>query len=340
MPDRILLVRLGALGDLVHLMPALDALRRSLPRARLTWVCEDRFAGLLREHPQIDRLLEAPRRQGGLKAWTAFVKALRGEPYDVAVDLQGLLKAAWIVRASGAPERLGYAPPLGKEGSHLLMTGTTRIPPDPPSEHHTERALILLEALGVSREGARARFPRSAAAGQEALRVLGDPKGPRALLWPSSSPGTRYRRWAPERYVEVAEALARDGAEILVPKAADDEGLSDAIVARLGGKARLLPYVSIPVLIELLARLDLVVGGDSGPVHLACSLGTPTVMIFGAKDPDRYAPRGGPLAAIYHPIGCNPCRNTWCEHVTCLDRVTSAEVMASARGFLKRRRTA
>ena len=84
-----------------------------------------------------------------------------------------------------------------------------------------------------------------------------------------------------------------------------------------------LKFKSAPM---LLARMDLVVGGDSGPGHLACSLGTPTVMIFGAKDPARYAPWGGPLAPIYHPIGCNPCRNTWCEHVTCLDRITPAEV--------------
>ena len=78
-------------------------------------------------------------------------------------------------------------------------------------------------------------------------------------------------------------------------------------------------------------------GGDSGPVHMACSLGTPTVMIFGAKDPARYAPLGGPLEVLYHPIGCNPCRNTWCEHVTCLDRVGPVEVLRAARTLLTRR---
>ncbi len=334
-PDRILLVRLGALGDIVHLLPALDALRRAKPDARITWVSEDRFAGLLRGHPQIDRLLEAPRRKG---SWTAFLKALRSEPYDLAVDLQGMLKGAWIVRASGARERLGYAPPLGKELSHLLMTRTVAIPPDPDSEHHTQKAMTLLDLDGT---GARARFPRSEASAREAEKVLG-PEGsfPRVVLWPSSSPGTRYRRWDPLRYVAVARALAAGGTEVLVPEAKDDEGLSAAIVEALPDRARLLPFVAIPVLIELLARVDLVVGGDSGPVHMACSLGTPTVMVFGAKDPARYAPWGGPLEPIYHPIGCNPCRNTWCEHVTCLDRVTSAEVLEAARTLLTRRRTA
>lgn len=340
---RVLLVRLGALGDLVHLMPALDAVRRSLPSSRVTWVCEDRFAGLLRGHPQIDRLLEAPRRgwkERGLRAWRDFLTQLRAERYDVAVDLQGLLKATWIVRASGAPLRLGYAPPLSKEGSHLLMTKRVSIPDDPASEHHTEKALTLLSGLGVRPEGARARFPRSEAASREAEKALGPRKGPRVLLWPSSSPGTRYRRWEPARYVAVAEALAADGCDVLVPEAKDDEGLSEGIVASLAGKARLVPFVPIPVLIELMARVDLLVGGDSGPAHLACTLGTPTVMIFGAKDPDRYAPLGGPLAALYHPIGCNPCRNTWCEHVTCLQRVTAGEVLAAARGFLSKGRTA
>lgn len=332
--ERILLVRLGALGDLVHLMPALDALRRARPDARVTWACEDRFAGLLRGHPQIDRLLEAPRRRGGLAAWREFVRELRAEPYDLAVEFQGMMKGAWIVRVSGARERLGYAPPLGKEGSHLLMTRTVSVPPDPASEHHTQKALIL---LGIPGEGATPRFPRSEAAGREAEAVLGPWRMPRVALWPSSSPGTRYRRWDPARYVAVAEGLAADGVEVLIPEAKDDEGLGAAIVARLKGRARLLPFVTIPVLIEILDRLDLVLGGDSGPVHLACSLGRPTVMIFGAKDPARYAPRGGPLAALYHPIGCNPCRNTWCEHVTCLDRVTPMEVLSAVRTLLRKR---
>jgi len=336
---RILLVRLGALGDIVHLLPALDALRRAKPDARITWACEDRFAGLLKGHPQIDRLVEVPRRkakQSGFNAWTDFVKELRSEPYDVAVDLQGLMKAAWIVRVSGAKERLGYAPPISREGSHLFMTRTVDIPSDPASEHHTLRAITL---LGVSPEGARPRLPRSPEAARQAEEALGPRRGnsPRIALWPASSPGTRYRRWDPARYVEVARALAQeDGAEILVPQGVDDEGLAASIVAKLDGRARLLPFLPIPGLIEILARLDVLVGGDSGPAHLACALGTPTVMIFGAKDPDRYAPWGGPLAPVYHPIGCNPCRNTWCEHVSCLDRVTAAEVLAAARGFLRR----
>lgn len=329
---RLLLVRLGALGDIVHLLPVLDALRKGHPKARVTWVSEDRFSGLLRGHPQIDRLLEAPRRKG---SWPAFLKALRSEPYDLAVDLQGMLKGAWIVRASGAKERLGYAPPLGKERSHLLMTRTVTVPADAASEHHTEKAMIL---MGLDGAGARARFPRSEASAREAEGILG-PEGsfPRVVLWPSSSPGTRYRRWDPLRYVAVARSLADDGAGILVPEGKDDEGLSAGIVAALPGRARHLPFVPIPVLIELLARVDLVVGGDSGPVHMACSLGTPTVMVFGAKDPARYAPRGGPLAALYHPIGCNPCRNTRCEHVTCLDRVRAVEVLKAARNLLTRR---
>lgn len=337
MSERILLVRLGALGDIVHLLPALDALRRARPSARITWVCEDRFAGLLRGHPQLDRLIESPRRawrREGFGAWRRFLEQLRAEPYDLALEWQGLMKGAWIVRASGAKERVGYAPPLSKEASHRLMTRTVAVPPDPASEHHTEKALVMLRALGLAAGPGAARLPRGLEAAREAEAALGPSAGcPRVLLWPSSSPGTRYRRWDPARYVAVARALTADGAEVLVTEAKDDEGLSRRLAAEAG--VRLLPFVSLPALIELLARVDVLVGGDSGPAHLACTLGTPTVMIFGAKDPARYAPRGGPLAPVYHPIGCNPCRNTWCEHVTCLERVTPDEVLAAARAFLK-----
>lgn len=302
--EKILIVRLGAMGDIVHALPAVAALRRARPGAHLGWAVEERWAELLaaggngqawtrgsQEKPLVDRLhfvnLRAWRRAPfSGETWReglAVRREIRDAGYDVAIDMQGAWKSALLARWSGAPVVIGHDQPR-EWGAAVLYTRRVAL----RGEHVVEHAMELAAALGAERAPAQPPLPRDPAAERWAEEIERQ-RGAFAVMAPGAGWGAK--RWPAARYGEVAQALGRHGLTSLINIAPGEDKLAEEVEGASGGRAARVTC-SVGEMIALLRRARLFVGGDSGPLHVAAALGLPVVAIFGPTNPARNGPYG------------------------------------------------
>lgn len=346
----ILLVRLSAIGDVLQCLHALAALRAARPEASLHWLVEDRCAAVLDGHPHLDGIVVYERREfsreirrpwlwprAALRA-LRLLRRLRALRPAVAVDLQGNLKGALLARLSGAPRRIGLAPGQGgKERSHRFATERVALPP--PPVHRADRALALLAPLGAAPVPGPPPVAGVAAAGPATeawLRAAGLAPGAFAVFHPGVSGFGDLKRWPAERYADLARLLAaRRRLPVLLTAGPGEEPLADRVASLSGGAARRGPVTrSLAELGALLARAAVVVGSDTGPVHLAAVLGAPTVALFGPKDPAVYAPRGPRVRTVWRQAWCSPCTLRRCGDPVCMTEMGTAPVLEAVEDLL------
>ena len=292
---RFLIVRLGALGDVVHAIPVAAALRRAFPDARIDWLVSAKHREILDLVPVIDRRLVINDR-GDASGGTSLLSAigeLRRARYDVAIDLQGLLKSALLARSSGAPRVVGFSSRYARERAARLFYTDAYNPGrgglyDPRETRHVvDINLGLLGVLGIT---APAReFPIEAVDSEAARRAREQAGGGYALL----NPGAAWpnKRWPPERLAAIATALrARHGLMSVVLWGPGEETLAEAVVAAADGAAFVSPKATIADLVALARGAALMVSGDTGPTHIAAAVGTPIVGIYGPTRPTRNGP--------------------------------------------------
>ena len=285
---RLLVVRLTSLGDIVHTIPAVAALRRTHPAARIDWLVSDRCRELVALLPVIDRCVVAPRPRAAA-AFPRLVRALRAARYDAAIDLQGLLKSAVLARCSGARRVIGFGRGQVRErAARLLYTET---PPTSAARHIIDKNLALVAALGV--ELRPVEFPIAdapsdvVARARKGLGAAGVPEF--ALLNPGAAWTSKC--WPPERFGEVARRLWREhGLRSVVAWGPGERERAGRVVAASDGAAALAPPTRVVDLVALARAATVVVAGDTGPLHLAAALGTPVVGLYGPTDPDRNGP--------------------------------------------------
>jgi heptosyltransferase-1 len=327
----ILIVRLGALGDIVHTIPAAAALRTAMPDARIDWIVDARHRPLVDLVTVVDRVVTLEART--LRAWTDAVRRLRMVPYDAALDFQGLMKSAMIARASGARRVAGFSIWHLREKTarpFYSETGESDEQRDNADDHVIQKNLRLLRVVGV--DARRVEFPLARAessACAQVLRTLG--ASPFALI----NPGAAWpnKQWPAERYGEVASFLHHvRRLRAVVLWGPGEEQLAGAVVRASSGAAILAPATGIVDLLELCRRAALMVCGDTGPLHLAAAVGTPTVAIMGPTDPARNGPWSAEDAIVsrFEACGCHydrQCR----ERTWCLETVGVAEVTAAVQ---------
>lgn len=281
---RILIVRLGSLGDIVHALPAAAALRRAAPDARIDWLVDARHHELLDLVSVIDDAVVL--RTPTLRGWIDVVRDLRAHRYDVAIDLQGLLKSAVLARASGAPRVLGFSIWHLRERIARPFYSETAAPVE--SQHVVRKNLALVAALGVPTD--RLEFPldvRESAALADVRRTAGGV--PFALV----NPGAAWpnKRWPHDRFGALAAILQRRfGLRPLVLWGPGEEALAYAVAEASNGAALVAPRTTISDLVELARAASLMVSGDTGPIHLAAAVGTPIVGLYGPTSPARNGP--------------------------------------------------
>ena len=325
----ILIVRLGALGDVVHALPVAAALRDRFPAARIDWVVDERYRDVLDLTPVVDRRIVL--RSRSLSVWRRIAelrRALAGGAWDVAVDVQGLLKSAVVARSSGALRVLGFAAGHLREPPARFFYTETCDPGD--AVHVIDKNLALAGHLGASTAGRRFPIEVPASAVLDAVRRLpGVGEGPFAVL----NPGAAWpnKRWAPARLAKVAEWL-REARRLpsLVTWGPGDEALAAAVVEGSAGSARLAPPTRVADLAAILRAASVVVSGDTGPLHLAAAVGTPVVGVFGPTDARRNGPRSPGDAAVSRFADCRCRWRRRCRAARrCLDDVTVDDVTAA-----------
>lgn len=353
MSSRILIVRLSAFGDVIHVLPALGALRKALPDAFIGWIVEDRVAGLLEGHPEIDALHVIPRsdwKKERLKTLTGPMRALAGElrvtGYDTAIDFQGLTKSAIWTRVCGAKRRIGYKGEDARELSALSYN--VRVSPGPQCVHVVDRNLSLLEPLDIEKPEVEFHVHQSPDLLRWAETFWADTSDryPRIVLNPGA--GWKTKQWPAASYGRLARALVDEvearvalawgpGEEKLVQTALEAVGekgdaFADAGDAPIGSDPGIyaLPRTNLGQLSSIIALAHLFVGGDTGPTHLAAAHGVPTLGIYGASDPRRNGPYGDRVQVIQlAEPSCIPCWKTrceWAEPLACLTAIGVAQV--------------
>jgi len=304
-------VRLGAMGDILHALPAVTALRMAHPGWVIDWVVEPRWRALLAAEgtagrgpaqPLVDHLHFAPTkewRKAPLSLKTIHeIKALRAtlkaEDYDAVLDLQGAIRSAVLGRLAGCRRRIGEAAPRERAARWLF---TERVATR--GAHVIEQDVELASAVaGDALVPATPWLPVAPAAEAWANHVLPPATSqPAVLINPGAGWGAK--RWPTERYAAVAQGLIDRGLRVLVNAGPGEEPLADAI--RQAASAATPFACTLPQLIALTRRVALVIAGDTGPLHLASALGRPVVGIYGPTDPSRNGPFGGRFRVLRSP---------------------------------------
>ncbi len=292
---RLLIVRLSALGDVVHTLPLAAALRRAFPDGAIDWVVDERNADLLTLVPVLDRVVVLrTRSRPALPALAECRRTLRRRGYDVALDAQGLGKSALVARLSGAARIVGFATPFLRERWARWLY-TERVDPCRP-RHVVARNLGLGAALGVDAPAWSfpIRTPSSEAPARTRARLglgaataLGS--GRFALLNPNAAWASK--RWPAERFGAVASWLRRTHR---LPSAVlwgpGDEARAAAVADASDGAAAVAPPTGLRDLVALARAAAVMVSGDTGPLHVAAAVGTPVVGLYGPSDPSRNGP--------------------------------------------------
>jgi len=292
--NRVLLVRLGALGDVVHAIPVAAALRRAFPSARIDWLVSGKHRAILDLVPIIDRRLVIDGDESaGATTLVAAVRELRRSRYDLAIDLQGLLKSAALARSSGADRVLGFAASYLRERlarpfyTEVYDPGCHGLYDPRETRHVVQINLGLLQPLGIPVRAPE--FPIEHVDSAVATDVCRRTGGRYALL----NPGAHWpnKRWPPSRLGQVAAALReRHGLASVALWGHAERDLADDVVAHASGAAMVSPPASIADLVALARGAAVMVSGDTGPAHIAAAVGTPIVGIFGPTRPSRNGP--------------------------------------------------
>lgn len=308
---RILISRLSALGDCIHALPMLSALREKFPDAFVSWVVESGTAPLLAGHPYIDKLVVVKR------GWTKNPWAiwnLRCElvalKFDVALDPQSLTKSSLAAWLSGAPRRIGFSGAYGREFSTWLNNEYV----EARQLHMVDRGLELLRPLGIEVSEPHFYLPEDAVAGAKVDDFLAAEHvhGPFAVLNPGA--GWKSKVWPAAHYGQVAQLLWRErGLQSVVVWAGDQElAWAREIVATSNGHAVLAPATSLLELSAVMRRTQIFVGSDTGPLHLAAALGTRCVGLYGPTRAEECGPHGRQHVSVqvyYHGGTCRERRN-------------------------------
>lgn len=354
-PKKLLVVRLGALGDVVHVLPALEAIRAARPGLAIHWAVETACATLLEGHPSLAKLHVIPRKElsrdlrnparwpsVALRA-SASVRALRAEGFDAAIDFQGNLRSATVAWLSGAPRRIGFGPSAAKEKAHLLCTHVWD-PPDEP-RHKAEWNLGLLSTLGIEAAFSPPKLPSSFRGSTELRSALRRYARPLVSIHAGVSRFGALKGWVPDRFAEVGRAvLAKAGGTALYTFGPGEREEAQRLASRAGEGAEAAPESgSLADLVEIFRASDAVVGVDTGPMQLAAAAGKPVVSLFGPKDPARYRPLGAQvrvLTADASSLPCLPCNGRRCPRADarglspCMTALSAQEVAEAVLGCL------
>ena len=347
--QRFLVLRLGAVGDVVRTLPVVKALKDYYPSSHISWVVEEPSEALLASQPEIDEVILFPR-----KKWTrgirsagkmfttigevlGFARDLQRRKFDTALDFHGILKSGLISFFSGASRRIGFDRESSKEGNFLFSNVRVKLQKEKVSRY--QRNFSLLRGIGLEVNGLRQglHIPKMDQEYVESFfNKLSIPaKSPLIAIHPGTSSKTSYKRWMPNQYSQLADQLVRElGASVIFTWGPNELNWVEDIQKEMKEVSILAPEtVSLTQLGEVYRRCCLYVGGDTGPMHIASFMKIPVIVIYGPTDPVVNEPLG-PHRKVRKEVGCNPCRNRSCKELTCLKAIAVDDVFKAIQEVL------
>jgi heptosyltransferase I len=341
----ILIVKLSAIGDVIHTLPALSALRAHYPNARITWLVEAAAADLVIGHRALDRVivshrkrwlkeLKGPGRRQAMAQIRAFWRELRDTHYDMIIDFQALLKSALMVWLAKGDRKIGFDKGMQhQEHSYLFLN--ERIPPVDMEVHALTRGLMLLNAIGIDTPSVVYDIPVSAADRRQVKTLLDrqDIDGSRPLVAVNPVALWETKLWLNDRFAALADRLIADhGVDVVFTGGPGDRPTIAAIHGMMAERAAdLSGRTSLPMLAALYQRASCLVTTDTGPMHLAAAVDTPVVALFGPTAPWRTGPYGQGHTVVRRALPCSPCFKRQCDvhQCRCMRDITVAQVLAA-----------
>jgi heptosyltransferase-1 len=342
---KILIVKLSAIGDVIHTLPALTALRRHFPDAQIDWLVETAAADLVQGHAALNRvlvwrrrefvrLLKAGRLPSAVRLFSRLLLQLRDTRYDLILDFQALLKSSLWIFLAKARRKAGFGQGMEhSEKSYLFLN--ERIPAVSMEVHALDRGLTLLQALGIPDMQVLYDLPigkNDAAAAQQLLLENGvQLDRPLVAINPVAKWPTKL--WTAKQFKELAERLLEKGFQVVFTGSREDRALIDEMAGKLGSSViRLEGRTSLKVLAAVYRSANVVVSTDTGPMHLAAAVGTPVVALFGPTAPWRTGPYGQGHVVLRAGVSCSPCFSRSCktaefEPMACMNRITVEQVV-------------
>lgn len=330
MYKNILIVKLSAIGDVIHALPVAHALKKKYPQARITWVVEKAAYELLTNNPDIDEVILFDKPQfkslaGIITNGYSFGKKLKSYKFDLAIDLQGLFKSAVISYLSGAPKRLVYC--NARELSHLVGQ---RVCGEYEQGHVVDRYLDVARHLNCTVEDVQFPIHITEAEVQKTVAIANHAGMRMETPYIVLAPGTNWpsKCWPPAHFAKLADILYNSNIIPVIVGGANDKRLAQEIIAH----TKILPIdltgrTSMKQLAYIIKRSQAFVGGDTGPMHLAVAVGTKVVALFGPTDPGRNGPYGNQHNVLLAPVSCQGCWKRQCpEQKDCMESIVPDSV--------------
>ena len=327
----ILIVKLSAIGDVIHTLPALNAIRAHYPGAHITWLVEAAAADLVIGHRALDRVLISKRKSWMRQLWGAgrretlravrkFLHDLRDTRYDMIIDFQSLFKSGVLVWLAHGNRKIGFDKGMQhQEHSYLFLN--VRVPPVDMEVHALTRGLMLLNAIGIPTSNVVYDIPVSEAdhASVEALMTGQHLSGNRPLVAINPVALWETKLWINDRFAELADRLVLEwDVDVVYTGGPGDRGVIDEILSMMKAPAaNLAGWTTLKMLAALYQRSALLVTTDTGPMHLAAAIGTPVVALFGPTAPWRTGPLGDGHQVVRTAPACSPCFKRQCDEHRC-----------------------
>lgn len=320
------------MGDIVHAFPTLTALRVRFPRAQIAWLVKRQWSGLVERAEGIDEVLAV---EPGLNGWLSQIRRLRGDRFDLAVDLQGLFRSSMLAWLAGCATRIGFA--NAREASAFFYTHQVQVPNS--DLHAVDRYLLIAEALGAPIQGTpEFRFRDLSGDREEVERLLGHHGVAAGAPWIAMNVSARWptKRWPPEFFSIAADRLKREGlGQVALIGGPDDSAVANAVKHQMRTTPVDLTGETPPGLLpSLLKSAQLLLTNDSGPMHIAAAVGTPVVALFGPTSPLRTGPYGHNNRVLMNKLPCSPCFSRTCRNAVqleCLESISPETVLEAVR---------
>ncbi len=344
--EAIAIIRLSALGDIIHALPVANILRREYPASKISWIVDTRYQEILEGHVDIDEIIpiDTQRWKGGIAGIGAFLHDIRDlskkfaeRRFSLVLDLQGLMKSGILSAMTKAHKRVGFDRANCRESLNTIFNNV-HIAPLGEDRHIIDKNLAFLRRLAINTQNWEWRIPLRSEQERFAEGFIAGLKIKDKSPLVGINPGAQWetKRWGVERYSILADRLKRElGAEVIWTWGPGEKPLVDEIRRRMEEKSIAAPPTTVQELSALTGRFDLFIGGDTGPLHLAVAVGVPTVSIYGPTDPARNGPYGQGHRVLYHELDCSGCHKRTCNNFRCLDPITVDDVFGACRQQLK-----